>query len=165
LWKSDGSAEGTQLVADVAPGVASAIPPSYSSRLGLLQVIGGAVYFAADDGVHGVELWKSDGTAAGTTLLREFTPGAAGSALLGLSLVPVGPRGTFAFVAPDAAGGQGLWRSDGTTEGTWPLSGLEPGSAPSQLTVSGSRLFFVADESAHGQELWSVKHAAFQQRP
>jgi hypothetical protein len=37
--------------------------------------------------------------------------------------------------------------------------------APSQLTVSGSRLFFVADEGEHDRELWSVKHAAFQHRP
>ena len=168
LWKSDGTPEGTQLVADIAPGLAAGISPYYNTAGAPLRVIGDAVYFAANDGVHGMELWKSDGTAAGTTLLRELTPGAAGSDLQGLAIVPAGPRGTFAFAAPDATGGRELWRSDGTTEGTWPLYDIAPGapgSAPSRLTVSGSRLFFVADDGEHGQELWSVKQAAFQQRP
>jgi ELWxxDGT repeat protein len=162
LWTSDGTAAGTRLVADIAPGTRSALMP-YG-----MQVIDGTVYFAADDGVHGTELWKSDGTAAGTALLRELTPGAAGTALQGVSLVPVGPQGTFAFQAPEAGGGLELWTSDGTTEGTRPLHDIAPGgrgSTPSRLTVSGPRLFFVADEGEHGQELWSVKHAAFQQRP
>ena len=80
-------------------------------------------------------------------------------------MAAVGEHGAFAFVAPDPAGGLELWRSDGTTGGTWPLYDIAPGapgSSPSLLTVSGSRLFFVADEGEHGRELWSVKHAAFQ---
>jgi ELWxxDGT repeat protein len=168
LWKSDGTPEGTQRVADIAPGLAAGISPSYNTTGAPLRVIGDAVYFAADDGVHGMELWKSDGTAEGTTLLRELTPGAAGSALQSLSIVPAGPHGTFAFAASSAAGGLELWRSDGTTEGTWPLYATAPGtpvSSPSLLTVSGSRLFFVADDGEHGRELWSVKQAAFNQRP
>jgi len=64
-----------------APGLAAGISPYYNTAGAPLRVIGDAVYFAANDGVHGMELWKSDGTAAGTTLLRELTPGAAGSDL------------------------------------------------------------------------------------
>src|SRR5262245_8759315 len=44
-----------------------------------LVVMNGAVYFAADDGLHGVELWKSNGTAAGTTLFKDINPGRNGS--------------------------------------------------------------------------------------
>ncbi|HYO57725.1 Mu transposase domain-containing protein, partial [Archangium sp.] len=62
------------------------------------------------------------------------------------------------------AGGQEPWMSDGTAEGTRPLADVAPGplsASPANLTVSGSRLFFVADEGEHGRELWSVKQAAF----
>jgi len=38
-------------------------------------------------------------------------------------------------------------------------------AAPLQLTVSGSRLFFVANDGEHGRELWSVKQGAFQHQP
>ena len=37
--------------------------------------IGGISYFAASDGVHGRELWKSDGTAVGTVMVKDLIPG------------------------------------------------------------------------------------------
>lgn len=68
LWRTDGSAEGTYMVADIMPGQEGSNPEH-------LQVFGGRVYFAASDPVHGRELWCSDGTPAGTTLLSEVMPG------------------------------------------------------------------------------------------
>ena len=46
-----------------------------------MVAIGSTAYFTADDGVHGEELWKSDGTAAGTVLVKDINPGSAGSYL------------------------------------------------------------------------------------
>ena len=34
--------------------------------------MGGTLFFTADDGVHGQELWKRDGTAAGTVLVKDI---------------------------------------------------------------------------------------------
>ena len=37
----------------------------------------GTLFFIADDGADGMELWKSDGTAAGTVLVKDISPGSA----------------------------------------------------------------------------------------
>ena len=54
------------------PGAASSYPSG-------LTDVGGTLFFTADDGSHGTELWKSDGTAAGTVLVKDIRPGAGGS--------------------------------------------------------------------------------------
>jgi ELWxxDGT repeat protein len=169
LWKTDGTAEGTVLVGDLIPGAGSPFPETHPfwSRPACLYGAGDTLYLAADDGVHGTEPWKSDGTAEGTVLLRDVMPGAAGSGVNLGSFVPVGPHGAVAFAASNGVQGMELWMSDGTPEGTRMLADVAEGAlsaSPAQLTVSGPRLFFVADEGVHGRELWSVKQAAFQSR-
>ena len=44
-----------------------------------LTNVNGTLYFAADDGTNSLELWKSDGTAAGTVLVKDIAPGPSGS--------------------------------------------------------------------------------------
>ncbi|MBM4061303.1 MAG: hypothetical protein FJ265_09460, partial [Planctomycetes bacterium] len=84
LWKSDGTAAGTQLVIDLRPGAASSCPPSGwngTTGDGFVHAPGGAAraVFVADDGATGMELWRTDGTAAGTALLADLQPGRLGS--------------------------------------------------------------------------------------
>ncbi|BBH39037.1 hypothetical protein myaer102_15570 [Microcystis viridis NIES-102] len=54
------------LVKDINPG---------SSNPYDLTAVGNTLFFAASDGVNGRELWKSDGTAAGTVLVKDINPG------------------------------------------------------------------------------------------
>jgi ELWxxDGT repeat protein len=61
-----------RLLADINPGAASSFPAN-------LVVIGSTTYFVANDGTHGSELWKTDGTAAGTALVADISPGSFGS--------------------------------------------------------------------------------------
>ncbi len=95
------------MVKDIRPG------PKGSRPTGLAR-IAGTLYFSANDGVHGYELWKSDGTAAGTVRVDDIRPGPKGSRPAYLTAVD----DTLFFVADDGNGHAGLWKSDGTAAGT-----------------------------------------------
>jgi ELWxxDGT repeat protein len=123
-----------QMVLDINTNTPSSSPSG-------TVAIGSTAYFAADDGAHGVELWKSNGTTSGTVLVKDINPGGAGSYPTQLTNV----NGTLFFTA-----GSGLWRSDGTEGGTFPLSGV----TASNLTNANGTLFFAGDDGTNGNELW-----------
>ena len=75
---ADGTAAGTVLLADINPGSAGSNPTG-SNPNRLLTNVNGTLFFRANDGTHGTELWKSDGTAAGTVLVKDIYPGSASS--------------------------------------------------------------------------------------
>ena len=156
LWRTDGTTDGTVLVKDVRPGHDPAIlRTTYIADLGdstPMVDAGATLFFLADDGTHGEELWKSDGTEAGTVLVKDVLPGAPSSEIRWLTAF--GNR--VFFVADDGVHGRELWMSDGTLAGTQVLD-LMPGpesSLPSDLSVQGSRLLFSAWDPLHGRELW-----------
>src|SRR5438876_6263858 len=80
------------LVADIKAEVTTVVQPS-----GPIVAAGGVGYFAANDGTNGVELWRSDGTAAGTLRLRDIAPGAANGSPQFFTNV----NGTVFFTADD----------------------------------------------------------------
>ena len=67
LWSTDGTSDGTSMVADILPG------PSGSTPNGL-RVVNNVLLFNARDVNHGTELWTTDGTAAGTHILFDISP-------------------------------------------------------------------------------------------
>src|SRR3954447_14515934 len=60
--------------------------------------VNGTLYFTANDGSHGRELWKSDGTSAGTVLVKDINPGSGSS---GTSRELTNVNGTLFFTASD----------------------------------------------------------------
>ncbi|HEY0513556.1 MAG TPA: ELWxxDGT repeat protein [Thermoanaerobaculia bacterium] len=149
LWKSDGTAPGTTLVRasgfpsdpyDAAYGEAAALP-------------GGPLFFVLRDAEAGGELWKSDGTAAGTVRVADILPGSQGSNPH--RLTPAGDR--LYFVADDGVHGDEPWVTDGTEAGTHMVADLLPGpdsSYPDSLTAVGTTLLFSAIDGVHGVEAW-----------
>jgi len=126
LWVSDGTVAGTKLFLDIDPN-----PDSYlygRSDPRFTWTAKSYFTFTADDGIRGREVWRSDGTLDGTYMLREIneeqpsliTGGAQATGFTGYEDI------TF-FLAKRTFGAgvdYGLWRTDGTTEGTVPLKEL-----------------------------------------
>jgi ELWxxDGT repeat protein len=115
--------------------------------------VSGIAYFVASDGVAGTELWRSDGTAAGTRRVKDICPGSCPSNPLFLTAV----GSELFFSADDGAHGHELWKSDGTEAGTLLVADLTPGllgSNPATLTEWNGHLFFSADDGVHGREPW-----------
>ena len=146
-------------------------------------------FFIADDGIHGRELWVSDGTAAGTHMIEDLTPGSGSSVLTSLA-----PVGGIEYFLKDSA----LWRSDGTEDGTFALSssgtfrtffilggkvyffatnslgsglfstdGTGAGTSlistqqiGTTLRIVGNVLFYTANDGVHGTELWRTDGTA-----
>jgi ELWxxDGT repeat protein len=73
----------------------------------MLAVVNGTLFFRATDGVNGRELWKSDGTADGTVLVRDINPGSA-SADIGIG-GGLNVDGKLFFAADDGFHGRELW--------------------------------------------------------
>lgn len=141
LWRSDGSSDGTYRVKDIYPGYESAFSHSYVQSLFDLN---GTLFFAATDGVHGRELWRSDGREDGTVLVKDIVSFFSSNGSDPTQLVDL--EGTLFFIADGE-----IWKSDGTEAGTtWVASPTDPSS----LIRSGANLFFTAETDTHGRELW-----------
>src|SRR5205807_480454 len=123
-------------------------PAPLGSSASQFTQVGNLVFFTADDGVHGQELWVSDGTAAHTHLVKDIDPRNAGP----LSL-PEAPtqltafRGKLYFLVKDVNRGPILIGIPG------PPPGFAPGSSPAWLTDVKGTLYFTADGGT-GVGLW-----------
>ncbi|MDF1799422.1 MAG: hypothetical protein P1V81_09625 [Planctomycetota bacterium] len=115
---------------------------------------GGHWYFKAQTLTTGFELWRTDGTAAGTGLFLDIVPGPEHS--LPSNLTASG--GLLYFVTDTAAEGRELWRTDGTAAGTFQVKDILPGPGDGilgDLVGMGGKLYFTATDGATGVELWS----------
>ena len=145
LWKSDGTVAGTQLVKDLNPGTnGSAYDPAFSP--GAITNLGNIVYFTAFTPATGGEMWRSDGTDSGTTLVTDLAPGTAFSSPALFRVV----NSTLYFTAVTAATGRELWKSDGTAANTLLVKDLTPGTSnsfiSSPIALQG-QLFFELSNS------------------
>jgi ELWxxDGT repeat protein len=160
LFVTDGTAAGTRLVADINPATMPNDVTEYQEPA-LIGVgsnptdfvrYGSGAFFVADDGTTGRQLWFSNGKPRGT--YRVVDRGAAPYDSAPHDLVIF--QGALYFIAAHD-GGEALFRSDATSNGTVLVDDLVLGGEPSfaqGLTVAGGSLFFVAFNETTGSELW-----------
>lgn len=152
LWISDGTSDGSYVLKEINPGEDDSSPR-------YLIPLGDKLFFYAYHEAYGNEPWITDGTADGTVLLQDINPGPEGSlqAYYGYG----GISGTkLYFAAYDSIHGAELWVTDGTTEGTYLLKEIIPGTIGgfdngySKFTEYNDYMYFTADDTIHGMELW-----------
>ncbi|MCW5211863.1 hypothetical protein VU04_03010 [Desulfobulbus sp. TB] len=149
LWRSDGTEQGTFMVKNIRPETDSS--SLLISRDIVLTEANNLLYFNVDDGIHGEELWRSDGTEQGTFMVKDIHPGAGDSYPYGLTEM----NGVLYFSAHDGTHSQELWRSDGTEQGTFMVKDISTdGSFPSDLVEMNGLLYFIAGDSIQGWGLW-----------
>jgi ELWxxDGT repeat protein len=155
LWTSDGTAAGTEPIRSF-DGPSCAISGQFqAARVAGLE---GSILFDADDGTNGGELWRTDGTVAGTERLTDFAPAQPFLGHFPLNFPPVGLGGAIFFAANDGFHGMEPWKSDGTPGGASLLADICPGtcsSSPGWMRVVGGQLLFSAEEPSAGRELWA----------
>ncbi len=151
LWITDGTVAGTALLDDINPGSGSAFPGVDNGTVPM-QVVGSELFFAANDGTHGTELWETDGITGDTVMVKDINPGSSGSNVSSM----VNFDGKLFFAANDGVHNQQLWTSDGTTGGTTEVTDLLAAAhaayAPSVfgLVTSGNHLFFQFNNGSSG---------------
>lgn len=183
LWSSDGSSAGTmQIAEDFDPTIVNGQPPGIAvgnqlvfgtgsgsvwstdgttdgtfqiARGGYPVKFGEKAVFLGNDSEHGTEPWVSDGTIAGTRLLKDIAAG-TGSSAFGTDFVEL--NGDLYFKAFSEGIGTEIWKTDGTTEGTVLAVETAPGPSdgfPLNFMRAGDLLYFTAYAGNFGEsELW-----------
>jgi ELWxxDGT repeat protein len=166
LWVSDGTEQGTRMVKDIAPGASGSSIVSLYNWNGTLFFNPWDDYHKPGDPYtwygHGKELWKSDGTEAGTVMVKD---GSAGEASTQINYITNSPGMLWYFAHNDASGTE-LWSSDGTASGTHMVKDMSPGSWDTEFKgqwapVQGKLVFVARDydtsatpHSKSGLDLW-----------
>ena len=153
LWETDGTATGTQLFRDLSPQFTT----KSASPRELTSVNGKTLLFAADDGHHGIELWKTD--ASGTSMVIDLNRGTKGSNPSGFYPFWNGSKTITLFQANNGNIGTELWKTDGTLAGTQLVMDTRVGaqsSNPTQMILCGDQVLFTANNGVHGTELWGT---------
>ena len=182
-WVTDGTTAGTHLISDLVPGTTGArfyvaAPmngtmlfggPPYSTdgttmtRLTMNEVnegfgapaVGGnqAWFFSGVGNAASTRLWRSNGSAGGTTMVKEFAQSGSLTPSSGFGFI-----GTTAYFGErTTAEGTELWKSDGTAAGTVLVADAVSGTGsldPRSLFSFGNMVLFTGTDPQHGRELW-----------
>nr|WP_299346312.1 fibronectin type III domain-containing protein [Allomuricauda sp.] len=155
LWKSDGTDTGTQLLLNIAPGNTSGTPANTDIVYGKND---NYVFFRADNGTQGFELYITDGTTDGTRQVQDlFAGGGSGMGETTAEHAAIF-KGTLYFRGHDggAATGKELRFFDTVDETIKLVKEINPGANQQadvkNLFVVGDKMYFRAKQGSQGVE-------------
>lgn len=181
LWSTDGTWAGTTMLKDINPGTGSAFLSNCNPNF---FIFNDKLWFKANDGSHGIELWNTDGTAAGTAIFKDINPGyylntQLNDAFKYLDKYNDGAviihEGYFYFSAFDGSTNSGgyknFFKSDGTTAGTVNIDApvIQSGDTPKyygagSITLFNNNIYFFANtvsfEGGTMGGLWKLNTAS-----
>lgn len=147
IWKSDGTNAGTVKLKQISTSFQyENLFPSYAAVENAMILANNLLYFTANDGTHGKELWKTDGTPSGTGMILDLSPGTSGSNPGSLSVL----NSELYFAANSSLypAGNELYKYNGSQFSqpieTWP--GINSGN-PAFLTLQNNTLLFSAQRN------------------
>jgi ELWxxDGT repeat protein len=127
LWRTDGTEPGTWQVANINDRPrAGGSGRDRSSNPAWLVSLHSDLFFAAEDGTSDIELWRSDGTPAGTRRVKNIN---SEHSSFPSELTRFKQRVYFSAVT--SGRGRELWRTDGARAGTHLFRDINPGRHPS----------------------------------
>jgi ELWxxDGT repeat protein len=150
LWSSDGTPGGTAELVDLRPGALfdQFGQPGYTAASGspsdFSAAANGVIYFSADDGIAGAELWRTDGTSSGTVMLKNIAPDVVTGSISGMLVdaVSAAPVAGGTVIISESGRGQ-VAVVPVTPDGTYRVDLLTPGT-----------YYARAMESSHLQLVW-----------
>lgn len=166
LFATDGTLSGNQLVSDIGnqyfPITNGFQIQTSEAADGKFAEFNGKLYFEANNqyAQNNFKLWSTDGTSTGT---QEIAP----SSVYGPIRYFKEFNGRLYFTAVGYDTGSEVWSTDGTTAGTKMLKDINPtlyngsvnlnnvGFDPN-FTIFNNRLYFIANDGVHGNEIWST---------
>jgi ELWxxDGT repeat protein len=172
MWATDGTAGGTLELGGLENlGIAGKGANFSPDNLAAFNNI---VFFDAIDSTGFKGLWTTDGTTAGTVELGGVTQNqgvfdSGTSNFFANDFITLG--GLALFNAPNAAGHDALWISDGTGNGTVELGGVDNAGIAGAINVNfgdglenavrfGARIFFSGSDIGGGAGLWTTDGTA-----
>ena len=141
-------------VTDIAPGALFSNPGGDGMQI----VVRDTLYFSANDGIHGAELWAYDMTTDSTRIVADINPGQNAS-FPGYWLVLV-HEDVIYFDAADPSHGRELWAHNTVNGSTWLVANINDDEFSSNPgddieIVYGDTLYFSAFTFQYGTELWA----------
>jgi uncharacterized delta-60 repeat protein len=133
-----------RLVAEIRPGTTGSAPVD-------MKVFNGALYFRANDGINGDELWRLDANTTTPIMVADIFPGPSSSSPSQLTVA-----GNVLYFGATSASGFELWQYDGISVTL--AADINPGPGNSQLTsltALGNQVVFKAYDGTDGEELFA----------
>lgn len=131
-WATNGNPGNAQIILNIWPGSG----PTDAAGLAFLTTYQDRIYFTANDGLTGTEIWTTAGTGIETSILKDIAPGATTGYLNYFG--PYELDGTLYFSAFDGLNNHGveMWRTMGSQIETQLVEDLNPGPADGVLLAS-----------------------------